>query len=147
MKILLGFDDSPHSEAALHFIETMTWPAGTRVLIVSAVRPEVGAFSEVFATTGSHMDELWEEQVRRHEEIAARAEQVLRKVGFTTEARVVHGDPRVSLVDLARAEKADLMVLGSHGRTGLGKLVMGSVASHVVTHAPCNVLVVKLPTS
>jgi len=35
-------------------------------------------------------------------------------------------------------------VVGSHGRTGLGKLVMGSVANHVVTHAPCNVLVVKM---
>jgi nucleotide-binding universal stress UspA family protein len=39
---------------------------------------------------------------------------------------------------------ADLVVVGSHGRTGLAKLVLGSVASHVVTHAPCSVLVVKM---
>ena len=38
---------------------------------------------------------------------------------------------------------ADLVVVGSHGRTGLGKLLMGSVASHVVSHAPCTVMVVK----
>jgi nucleotide-binding universal stress UspA family protein len=38
---------------------------------------------------------------------------------------------------------ADLVVLGSHGRTGIPKLVLGSVASHVVSHAPCDVLVIK----
>jgi len=48
------------------------------------------------------------------------------------------------LVDVARREGIDLLVVGSHGRTGLGKLLMGSVAAHVVGHAGCNVLVVRL---
>ena len=64
--------------------------------------------------------------------------------GFSTEARVVRGDPRDALVDTARTMGADLVVVGSHGRTGLAKLVLGSVASHVVTHSPCSVLVVKM---
>jgi nucleotide-binding universal stress UspA family protein len=56
----------------------------------------------------------------------------------------VRGDPREAIVEAARKTGADLVVVGSHGRTGIGKLVLGSVASHVVTHAPCSVLVVKL---
>ena len=47
------------------------------------------------------------------------------------------------ILEIAHAEHADLIVVGSHGRTGLPKLIMGSVASHIVTHAPCSVLVVK----
>ena len=53
------------------------------------------------------------------------------------------GDPREALIEMARREGADLIVVGSHGRSGLTKLLMGSVASHVVTHAPCDVLVVR----
>jgi len=58
---------------------------------------------------------------------------------------MVPGDPRSALVDEARQEHADLIVVGSHGRSGLSKLLLGSVASHVVAHAPCSVLVVKAP--
>jgi len=56
----------------------------------------------------------------------------------------VRGDPREALVLAAESDQADLVVVGSHGRSGLTKLLLGSVASHVVTHAPCNVLVVKM---
>ena len=79
-----------------------------------------------------------------HQELATGAENTLLGVGLTTEAKVLQGDARTALVDAAHTERADLVVVGSHGRTGLAKLFMGSVASHVVTHAPCSVMVVKL---
>jgi len=56
---------------------------------------------------------------------------------------VLAGDPRQTLLDVAQSERADLIVVGSHGRSGLAKMMLGSVSSHVVTHAPCSVLVVK----
>jgi nucleotide-binding universal stress UspA family protein len=49
------------------------------------------------------------------------------------------------LEETVAVEHADLLVVGSHGRTGIKKLLLGSVASHVVAHAPCPVLVVKMP--
>jgi nucleotide-binding universal stress UspA family protein len=52
-------------------------------------------------------------------------------------------DPRLALAELVREEQIDLLVIGSLGRTGLTKLIMGGVASHLVAHAPCSVLVVK----
>ena len=60
-----------------------------------------------------------------------------------TESRLPTGDPREVLLRLVDDERVDLIVMGSHGRTGLAKLLLGSVSSHVVTHAHCSVLVVK----
>ena len=48
------------------------------------------------------------------------------------------------ITDVARKKNIDLIVLGSHGRTGLKRLLMGSVTESVIAHAPCPVLVVKL---
>jgi nucleotide-binding universal stress UspA family protein len=83
------------------------------------------------------------ESIEEAEELTSRVERELQQAGLETEARVVRGDPRAVLVDEAIAMDADLLVVGSHGRSGLDRLLMGSVASHVVAHAPCTVTVVR----
>ena len=143
MKILIGVDGSPHSKAALDYVKTMTWPKGTQVVVLSVSIPMV-AYTVVDAAGLTWMQTAEEEMSTQAQELTARVEQELRDAGFATEARVVKGDPREALVDAARTLHADLVVVGSHGRTGLAKLVLGSVANHVVTHAPCSVLVVKM---
>lgn len=144
MKILIGMDDSAHSRAALEFVESMRWPAGTQVLVLSVAKPAVVAHSLVDAGGITYLRAVEEESVQQHETLAASVERELRDAGFVTTVRVASGDPREGIVETARQEQVDLVVVGSHGRTGLDKLLMGSVASHVVTHAPCSVLVVKL---
>jgi nucleotide-binding universal stress UspA family protein len=89
--------------------------------------------------------ELIEAQHLRVQETVAHAEQALRASGQSTVGRVYDGDPREAIVQAAERERADLLVLGSHGRSGLAKMMLGSVSSYVVTHAPCSVLVVKGP--
>jgi nucleotide-binding universal stress UspA family protein len=143
MRIVLGFDDSPHALAALNWIKAQQWPANTQVTVVSAVRTPVTAYAEVYAPAVPYPTELVEEVTRHHEELCMRAEDELRRAGFQTTAKVVPGDPREALVDTVKAVNADLLVVGSHGRTGIPKFLLGSVASHVVAHAPCNVLVIK----
>jgi nucleotide-binding universal stress UspA family protein len=59
--------------------------------------------------------------------------------------RLVEGEPAGGIIDLAREVSADLIVIGSHGRTGLSRLLMGSIAEHVVRKAACPVLTVKTP--
>lgn len=144
MKILIGVDDSAHSKAALDYVKTMKWPVGTRFLVLSAARSHVVAYTLIDAGGVSWMKAAKEEMTQQAEELTSRVERELQEVGLATEARVVHGDPRQELVEAAHSWGADLVILGSHGRTGLDKLLMGSVAGHVVTHAPCSVLVVKL---
>jgi len=143
MKILVGIDGSPHSKAALDYVKSMAWPKGTTVAVVSAAVPMV-AYTMVDAAGLSWMQTAEEDMSAQAKELTARAARELTGAGFSTEARVVRGDPRDALVDTARTMGADLVVVGSHGRTGLAKLVLGSVASHVVTHSPCSVLVVKM---
>jgi nucleotide-binding universal stress UspA family protein len=143
MKIVLGYDDSPHAQAALQWIIRQKWPANTKVTVVSAVRTPVSVYAEVYAPSMPYPTELIEEVTRHHEELSMKAEDELRRAGFVTSVKVPPADPREALVDAVRSENADLLVVGSHGRTGFSKLLLGSVASHVVAHAPCDVVVVK----
>lgn len=142
MKILIALDDSPHSDRALDFVTRMRWPAGSRVIVASTLQP-VASTLVAPQEPGMASTALLEEQRRHLEELVARAEGTLREFGFSTEGRVLVGDPREALLEVAQAERADLLVVGSQGRTGIAKLMLGSVSSHVVTHAPCSVLVVK----
>lgn len=146
MKILLGVDSSPHSRATVSCVCGMQWPKGTSVVVISAVEPTEPQFApepHVLASAAGVLTVLETEHVKTHEELVAQTEKALREAGLETLGRVSLGDPRHVLVDAARTEGADLVVVGSHGHSGLGRLLMGSVASHVVAHAPCNVLVVK----
>ena len=142
MKILIGLDASAHSERALEFVTRMRWPAGSRVIVLTVLQPVTSAVAAGWEPIPVAPG-LLEERRRQLEEIIAGAENTLREAGLSTEGRIVEGDPRSALVDIARTERADVLVVGSHGRTGMAKLMLGSVSSHVVTHAPCSVLVVK----
>jgi len=59
--------------------------------------------------------------------------------------QLVHDEPYKAICELAEAEKHDLIVIGTHGRTGVSHLLHGSVAERVVRHAPCPVLSIRMP--
>jgi len=67
--------------------------------------------------------------------------------GASVEFLVWQGEPAEAIVEAAGSEQVDLVVVGSHGRGSMGRLLIGSVSDHVVRHAPCPVLVVRAPTS
>ena len=75
------------------------------------------------------------------------AEQRLQTVAahqrWPIETVVVWGDPATEICRIAQAYETDLIVMGTHGRTGLARLFRGSVAEHVVRAAPCAVLIVR----
>ena len=66
-----------------------------------------------------------------------------RKKGVRAKGLALGGIPHDRIMRAARSARADLIVLGTHGRTGLGRLFLGSVAARVVTLAPCPVLTVR----
>ena len=143
MKILIGVDDSPFSTAALAYVKDAAWPSGSQFAVVSACSP-IGIGPGEMASPGP-IAEMNQQQEQYHKEVAQKAAKVLTDAGFKATARMELGDPRSVLIEAARREKADLLVIGSHGRSGMAKLLLGSVASHVIGHAPCSVLVVKRP--
>jgi nucleotide-binding universal stress UspA family protein len=146
MKILVGVDTSSHSRATVSALCRMSWPKGTSVVVLSAVAPTEPGYApepHVVASVAGALAIHEAEQVETHEELVSQTERTLRDAGFVTEGRVVKGDPRRALTDAARADSADLVVVGSHGHSGLGRAFLGSVASYVIAHAPCDVLVIR----
>ena len=145
MKVLIGVDDSSCSAAAVAYVAGAVWSKATKFLVLSAVAPifvEPGGVASTDAIA-----QLMKEQEEYHKDTAESAAGRLRKAGLTADARMVVADPRAALLDAARSEQVDLIVVGSHGRTGIKKVLLGSVASHVVTHAPCSVLVARIAGS
>jgi nucleotide-binding universal stress UspA family protein len=78
-----------------------------------------------------------------HETIAMEAAAILRSAGLIAHPEVRTGSPGPTIVDFAREWDADLVIMGSHGRTGLARLLLGSVARSVLHQARCSVLVVR----
>lgn len=143
MKVLIGVDESEQGDRAIEFVKRMAWPSGTRMVVASAVQVPMVAYTDAYAPVAFDFSGLVDEVTKIHREVASRQAKKLTDAGFTAESRVLDGDPRSALIEEARRENADLLIVASHGRTGIDKLVMGSVASHIVTHAPCSVVVVR----
>jgi len=62
-----------------------------------------------------------------------------------TEQKLIYGRPKEKLLEVIEDTKADLLIVGSHGRTGFTRFLLGSVSMAVLSQAPCSVLIVKLP--
>lgn len=84
-------------------------------------------------------------QRRSAEALVEATAELLRAEGLRATTAVVWGDPRPKILEVAKEWGADLIVLGSHGRTWLKDFLMGSVADAVVHYAPCSVEIVRVP--
>ena len=142
MKILLAIDGSPHSQDAVDEIARRPWPTGTAVRLVSVIRPYAPPATEVVLAAAT-VDTIRQQQMSDAEQLTARAGELLAEPGLSVETVVREGDARSAILDEAESWGADLIVVGSHGRTGLKRLVLGSVAAAVVAHAHCSVEVVR----
>jgi nucleotide-binding universal stress UspA family protein len=143
MKILLAVDDSAFSEAATKAVIDQTKPGDLEVHVLHTFEPM--AFLPGFAGE-SVAESLKAAEERRRADakgLLARTAQTLDKAGFKVTTSLVEADPRHAIIDQAEKWKADLIVVGSHGRKGLDRLLIGSVAEHVARHASCSVKIVR----
>ena len=146
MKILLAIDDSQYSADAVAEVAARPWPAGTIVRVLSAVDVTPIATDPAFIAS-LDIDTLRNEITRRNKEVMSRAVCLLQEKGLSAEMVVRDGDPRSVIVDEAKDWSANLIVVGSHGYTGVKRWLLGSVAHSVVSHAPCSVEVVRKSTA
>jgi nucleotide-binding universal stress UspA family protein len=142
MKILLAVDGSPHSQDAVDEIARRPWPPGITIRVLSVIQPYTPPATE-FVLAGATLEGMRRQQTSEAEGLTARAAATVKAATVTTETIVREGDPRSAIVDEAEEWGADLIVVGSHGRTGLKRWLLGSVAHAVVGHAPCSVEVVR----
>lgn len=138
--IVVPTDFSPAAEKALELAAQLARQAGpAKLLLVNAYA--VPLELEALAIYGAKQvyEELAAESDKQLKEILER----LRKEGVSAESMGNHGRPEDVIVELARERKADLIVMGTHGRTGLPHVLLGSVAERVIRNAPCPVITVK----
>ncbi|HJQ83476.1 MAG TPA: universal stress protein [Candidatus Binatia bacterium] len=144
MTLLIALDDSAYAETTLAWVLAHPWPAQTRARVLSVAPVDVIDFDALGGNAGSDLARrLQQERVRAHEAIVEGAAPKLRAAGLDVVTKVRVGDPRDAIVREVEEEPVDLVVVGSHGRTGLARMLLGSVAGYVVAHAPANVAVIK----
>lgn len=90
------------------------------------------------------MERFQEARAKQAEELVAKIAETLRTKTLKVTATVARGDPKSQILDAARKWKAELIVLGSLGQTGLERFLMGSVSIAVARHASCSVEVVRI---
>jgi len=84
------------------------------------------------------LEELAQARLSEGRQLVARSEEQLRRTGFQVQTVVEEGDPRSVILDFVSRWGVNLIVRGSHGRTGLDRFLLGSVAESVVRHARCS---------
>jgi len=134
-KILLTTDGSKYSIAATRRAIDFAKSYGGELKAVSVV--DVPA--EFYGEAPQIVDDMIKKAKSYVEEVRKQAE----IEGVRTETYVREGESYLAITDLARKQDINTIVIGSHGRTGLRRLLMGSVTEKVIGHAPCPVLVVK----
>ncbi len=143
MKLLLAIDESKYSYFAVREVGENFFPDATEVLIVHAVEPEV-LIPYSYVGRIEDLKGLRQEAVAKGKELLAESERRLTKAGFKVESVLDECDARSAILGRAENWRADLIVLGCHGRKAVERMLMGSVSDSVMRHAGCSVLIVKI---
>lgn len=145
-RILLGEDGSDSAAAATETIRRWSILHGARVRVLSIADIDPQGNPWLVGAAQREAQHAATTRLRdRHEGLARETAARLQAAGIQTESGVEAGSPAHRLVEGAVSWDADLIVLGTHGRSGLGPLLLGSVARAVLYHAPCSVLIVPGP--
>ncbi len=140
-RILVPLDFSEQSLRALAYAKTLAKPFAASLDLIHVV-PNPYVTDPTGLYTGlpqSFLDEL-DQNARTQLSAVLTGDE---HQAFSARRIVAVGDPLFEIVEYARREPVDLIVMGTHGRTGISHLVLGSVAERVVRTAPCPVLTVR----
>lgn len=144
--VVLAWDGSECAARAANLLHLPIF-ATSSIRVVGVAHPEVPWWLGFAATGASSVLSTYADAAaasRRELDESLRAKSAeLAQAGRRVEPELRVGDAAEELVATARQTAADLIVMGTHGRTGLSRLVLGSVARNVVQHAPCSVLVAR----
>lgn len=147
-RVVLAEDGSAGARTAA---AALAWPifARSRVRVVTvseAVAPLIGAPGPARAETAlDDRRRMVKAELAAVEALAQSTADRRTAAGLATEIDVRHGDPAHEIIRAATDWEADLIVMGTRGRTGLERLFLGSVARKVLQHAPCSVLIGRAP--
>jgi nucleotide-binding universal stress UspA family protein len=141
-RVLVALDGSPSSEAVLRFLLDIAGPLDMTVRLLRVLEP-----IPPMPIEGTRHFTLEDVETRRHEaeSYLAQIAAALRARGVSVTFEIRRGRPEEEILAAAREGRADLIAMATHGRTGLGRLLFGSVAEAVLRHATIPVLLMRQP--
>ena len=131
VRLVIGVDGSASADAAVQAVAARSWPEGSQVCLITAVEG-----FQMYAVEP-------EDKFARVRLIQAAAEEPLRAAGLEVSSLIEEADPKHLLVKEAEAWKADAIFVGARGLGRIGRLLLGSVSTAVVSRAHCSVEVVR----
>jgi nucleotide-binding universal stress UspA family protein len=136
MRVLLALDDSPHSAASNSAFKVIS--------VVEPFHPEYAGWHTSYVPLAV---EAQKELIQSTQNlVTASAKRIESKYGAgCTTSEVLEGYIKDKILEIAREWPADLIIMGSHGRRGFTRFLLGSVSEAVVSHAPCSVEIVRMP--
>jgi nucleotide-binding universal stress UspA family protein len=141
--ILVPLDFSEHVTAVLDWAAHLADQHKSRIVLFHAYHLPV----EFQQLEGAYLPpDFWANVKAEAEETLGGYAEDLRKRGLEVESVVAEGYAATAIVDEIERQNADLIVIGTHGLSGLKHLLLGSIAERVVQKAPCPVLTVKTPS-
>jgi nucleotide-binding universal stress UspA family protein len=149
IRIVIGTDGSPEADTVIRVVCSRQWPRGTEAQVVSVLQSLVPVTTLLEANTYAQepaysvIREADERMRFRLTNIAGEAANALCRAGIAANHSVIDGDPREVLLAEAERLDADAIFVGARGHGRMEQLLLGSVSSHVVTHAHCAVEVVR----
>jgi len=137
-KIVYPTDGSKTAKKAIKTVVEIAKATDAKCLVLS-----VADLGSRWVPSGmeSKMDRELRKQAKK---LAIEAARKLEREGVATKVETAAGNPSEEIVKLVEREKADLIIMGTHGLTGLARVVIGSVADHVIREANCPVMLVPL---
>ena len=142
-KILVPIDFSVYSENAVRVASELSAALSAPLVLIHVYDPVAYPLPDGYVMyTPGQISTMFSEFDRRLE---AAQRDAVRHGAVSADTRLLQGLTSEEIVRVARDEHCDLIVLGSHGRRGLQRFLLGSVAARVVQTAPCAVLTVKAP--
>ena len=142
-RILAATDFSPASAPAVAQAVKLARASGAELLLLHVYEPPGAAsFGSYVASPGLY-DEIEKALRSGAEKSLAPLVESARKQGVQATARVLRGFPPSGITEAAAENRADLIVIGTHGRSGFFRFFLGSVAQKVIASAPCPVMTVR----
>lgn len=142
MRVLISTDGSTCSEAALRAALERPWPEGSHFRVLTVIEhPAISYVSsgDVMLNYETMMDAARES----FQSVVDRAVARLNEAGLTASGLIREGTAAEEIIDEAKEWGADLILVGTHGRRGVSRFLLGSVAQKVAAHASCSVEIVR----
>jgi nucleotide-binding universal stress UspA family protein len=141
-RIVVPLDGSDSSFRAARYAISIAKPANAEIVFMHAVvKPPYVEYKGAGLVIVAYIDEAKRQADKWYQDLGEKARQ--KGVKFSAETILDVTSAADSIVKYAENKKADLIVIGTKGRTGVKRFLVGSVASGVVSHAKCSVLVVR----